>query len=521
MESAPQNINRRTMKGKKLQYDYLHFENKVVFTTITSEYTGRKFPLSEVNRPNLKLQDLEIGNYKNLLPKGSTSHSPCQIDAQRIREHFSNYYTLHREINCSLENNKSKKNILIKVKQMFNDSRFNASIIYYSGAANKHGNFVIESTVGGEEEVLFMDIYEIWANRTSKQEHLLLILDSNFSGRWIKELGSIKPHPESVSIAAACKDNEKAFESELGGYYTHNLFKFLLKSSSENIQICDQTPQFGGDYLLAKKFTNIYMKFNSWQELSEWQKTDYVLIDYENGTYIGHFLNAQKHNWGVFFWKTGVFKDCKYFGEFRNGKLHGKGLLYYNNGRKYEGDFDNNTPHGFATETYPNQDKYIGQFAHGYKNGKGDYYYSNGEIYEGKFLDNKPHGQGILKMPNGSIYEGNFALGKCNGKGKFKYGNGDSYEGEWSNSVKNGKGTYFYTSGNVYVGEFSNGVRHGYGKLTSPNGESYEGMWQNDLKSGEGVFVSNGQTFNGEWVKGTINQNTKFFAKAGTQKLDF
>jgi hypothetical protein len=521
MDKNPSSIHKRTMKGRKLQYDYLHFDQRVVFTTIASDSAGRKYQASEVTRAFQKAPDLEIENYRHLLPRDGVPISRTSMDIHRVREHFSNFYTLHREIICSMEDNKSKRNILVKLRQMFNDDRFDTSIVYYTGAANKQGHWVIESQDSGEETIAFSNILEVWNSRTSKQKYLLIILESNYSGKWIKDLQAIKPPLEHISIAAACKDTEKALDSEFGGYYTHNLLKFLNKNSNENIVVTSQTPQFGGDYLACKKMTNLYLKFNSWQELSESQKSDFVLIDYENGTYIGHFLNAQKHFWGVFTWKTGVFKDCRYQGEFKGGRLHGRGILVYNNGRVYEGEFENNTPHGSATETYANKDKYVGQFANGYKNGKGVYYYANGEIYDGKFFDNKPHGPGTLKMPNGGVYEGNFAAGKCNGKGKFTYPNGDVYEGDWAHSVKSGKGVYSYANGNVYTGDFLNGMRHGFGKFVTNSDEAYEGMWENDLKSGDGVFTAKGQTFTGEWIKGKMAQTTKFFAKTGTQKLAF
>lgn len=519
--SHQHSIQKQTMHGKKLFYDYLAYDYKASFTTIASIYSGKKYAQKEVQRVPQKLPDLEAQNYQNLKNQFPDFEGASVIDCQRIRQHFSQFYTLHKDILCSFENNKSLKNVLVNLRQMFNDQRFDASIVYYAGPANRQGNWVIESRESGDEEVPFKEIRELWNNRSSKQSHLALILDSNHSGKWIKELNALDPKIDSISIATACKDQEKAIESEIGGFYTHNLLKLLTKNSIENVIATPQTPQFGGDYLALKKFTNLFLKFNNWQELSEFQKSDFSLIDYENGTYLGHLLNGQKHFWGVFQWKKGVFEGCKYLGEFRGGKLNGKGILIYNNGRIYEGDFVNNTPDGKATETYPNKDKYVGQFSRGYKNGKGTYYYANGEVYEGKFVDNKPHGQGVLKMPNGSIYEGNFANGKCNGKGKFKYANGDVYEGDWQNSVKHGKGTYTYSNGSVYVGEFAYGLRHGFGKFSTPAGEVYEGNWEKDLKSGEGNFVANGQTFAGEWVRGQLAQTSKFFSKTGTQKIIF
>jgi len=511
---------RQTLKGSKIQFEYLHFEYKVTYMTIVSESAGQKFPASETKRQFQALTSLEVSNYEKYVAQGSVPNSPHYMDLQRIQEYLPTYYTLNREMFCSLENNKSKQNLFIRMRQMFNEGIYDASMIYYTGAANRQGNWVIQSQEFGEEEISFKDIHDIWAKRTSKQKHLLLILDSNSSGSWVRDHAK-SPLAAEISVVAAAKENQKAFESEVGGYLTHNLLKYLNKKALENVVETPQTPQFGGNYLICKKFTNIFVNLNSWADLSSIQKLEYMVMDFDNGTYIGHVAGGQKHHWGVFLWKNGPFKDCKYLGEFSNGKLHGRGMLIYTHGRLYEGEFSQNTHHGMAVETYPNKDRYVGQFERGYKNGRGTYYYANGEIYEGDFKDNKPHGTGVLKIPNGNSYSGSFANGKCNGRGKFMYKNGDVYEGEWRESMKHGRGTYFYNDGSQYDGEFYNGVRHGFGKHVSATNEVYEGTWENDLKSGDGVFRANGQTFMGEYNNGKIKQTTKFFSKTGTQKLQF
>ena len=58
----------------------------------------------------------------------------------------------------------------------------------------------------------------------------------------------------------------------------------LANNQSELMVPLTQTPQFAGDYLDCKKYTNIYLNFNFWKSLAGVQKSDYALIKYDNGT---------------------------------------------------------------------------------------------------------------------------------------------------------------------------------------------------------------------------------------------
>ena len=45
--------------------------------------------------------------------------------------------------------------------------------------------------------------------------------------------------------------------------------------------------------------------------------------------------------------------------------------------------------------------------------------YPSGKIYEGQFQNNKPHGEGTMIYPNGFKYEGQFKDGKKHGVGIY------------------------------------------------------------------------------------------------------
>lgn len=48
-----------------------------------------------------------------------------------------------------------------------------------------------------------------------------------------------------------------------------------------------------------------------------------------------------------------------------NGQKNGVGVLMYDNGRTYEGEFENDRKHGRAFERFPNQSTYEGNYVNG------------------------------------------------------------------------------------------------------------------------------------------------------------
>ena len=66
----------------------------------------------------------------------------------------------------------------------------------------------------------------------------------------------------------------------------------------------------------------------------------------------------------------------------------------------------------------------------------GKIFFKNGNKYEGNFDDDKINGKGIFYYNNGNKYNGNFKNGKFNGNGIFSYYNGDIYDGEYYEGKK-------------------------------------------------------------------------------------
>ena len=70
----------------------------------------------------------------------------------------------------------------------------------------------------------------------------------------------------------------------------------------------------------------------------------------------------------------------EYTGDFKDGQYHGHGVYKYNNGDRYEGQFEYDCG----------------------RHGQGTMYYANGEKYEGGWLNDEKHGEGVLTTPDGT-----------------------------------------------------------------------------------------------------------------------
>ena len=93
-------------------------------------------------------------------------------------------------------------------------------------------------------------------------------------------------------------------------------------------------------------------------------QNDSFLYDNE-GIYIGEMRNNLtpiKDGKGILFYNNGN----KYEGDFNNGKKEGKGIIYFNNGEKYKGDFKNDkmVGNGKVTVLYNDGNKYVGDYYH-------------------------------------------------------------------------------------------------------------------------------------------------------------
>lgn len=129
-----------------------------------------------------------------------------------------------------------------------------------------------------------------------------------------------------------------------------------------------------------------------------------LLLFFKEYTPESDFSAAQVHRSAMT--KCKRYKECVFYGEFLNGKRHGSGIMVYNNGRAYEGAWENDFKHGKGYERFANNSKYEGGFMNGKPEGVGVYVWANGESYEGQWVNGRKHGSGMWKGARGDSYIG-------------------------------------------------------------------------------------------------------------------
>ena len=277
------------------------------------------------------------------------------------------------------------------------------------------------------------------------------------------------------------KKNEKEYISD-NLLETDKLIKkdfnddFLLKLEAKDKK--EKTSKFNvkTDCLLTKDSNNEDCLYKG--ELSlDGKFNGYGELYYKNGKKLeGKFENGKLNGYGRLINLFGI--NC-YEGYFKDNQLldgKGKIIKIEDNGDKiiYEGDIKNMKKEGKGIEK--NKDyTYLGSFSDDLRHGKGKIIFNEGEeYYEGEFTNGKMTGYGFYKWSNNNTYKGQFLDGNLHGKGIFKWNDGNEYEGDYVNNIKEGQGEYRCKNGKKYKGPYKNGKQHGIGILTTPNGESFE-----------------------------------------------
>lgn len=79
---------------------------------------------------------------------------------------------------------------------------------------------------------------------------------------------------------------------------------------------------------------------------------------------------------------------------------------------------------------YENGDKYEGDFEFGKKHGQGKYDWSDGDYYDGEWRNDSAEGHGT-SMIGDDFYDGQFKNGKKHGEGELTSGDGDIIHAIW------------------------------------------------------------------------------------------
>lgn len=195
--------------------------------------------------------------------------------------------------------------------------------------------------------------------------------------------------------------------------------------------------------------------------------------------------------------------DAVYSGQMKNGLRDGQGCCVYEDGSKYEGEWQRGNWHG-----------------------EGRYTDSRGSMKEGRFEDNRQM-QGNQETVEQAAAAGNQSLSGINqqqvfnsslpihGDAEFHYADGGVFSGSWqAGKPVDGRGTRMRLPGckTVYSGEIRDSLYHGQGKAVYQNGDQYTGDWIQGSRHGGGEIVrAVGGTFRGQWEadvpwEGTMNE---------------
>jgi antitoxin component YwqK of YwqJK toxin-antitoxin module len=156
------------------------------------------------------------------------------------------------------------------------------------------------------------------------------------------------------------------------------------------------------------------------------------------------------------------FADGYFIGETKNGLMHGFGIRYWNNGKKWEGDWQNGKANGHIIVSFDGFVTYDGNMVDDLPNGKGKYIDSDtGRTYVGDWVDFCHEGQGELLSKDGEkIYEGYWKNNKYHGYGQSFLRGICRYEGAWEFGKRSGEGTAYDENGNIeYNGMWENNER--------------------------------------------------------------
>lgn len=89
----------------------------------------------------------------------------------------------------------------------------------------------------------------------------------------------------------------------------------------------------------------------------------------------------------------------------------------------------------------------------------GTLYYENGDKYTGPFDNDQPNGKGKLTYKNGDVYEGDFVDGKRDGKGTYTTTKGEKISGDFRNNAMDGMISHYDKKGILLsVSEYSNDI---------------------------------------------------------------
>lgn len=137
-------------------------------------------------------------------------------------------------------------------------------------------------------------------------------------------------------------------------------------------------------------------------------------------------------------------------------------------------------PHGHGVCVFEDGTKYDGQWEKGMPEGKGKLTYSDGTWEEGEFcMGHFMGGQVLKRLYTGCIYEGEYEYPDILCGGILRYPDGRAYTGDYDEVYPHGQGKMTYPGGAYFTGSFDCNVAHGKGIFNFPDGSSEEAEFIN------------------------------------------
>ena len=160
---------------------------------------------------------------------------------------------------------------------------------------------------------------------------------------------------------------------------------------------------------------------------------------------------------------------------------------------------------GYVEDYDDGESTYTGYLDFGVPHGQGTKIWNDGRRYEGEWNNGQFHGEGTYTWADGRTYTGSFVNSLLEGYGTFTWTDGSTYTGEWVNGQQHGSGTMYHVDSGTYTGDFVEGQRMGEGTYTWTNGDSYTGEWVDGTRTGYGTYTwADGSTASGYWEAGEL-----------------
>lgn len=138
--------------------------------------------------------------------------------------------------------------------------------------------------------------------------------------------------------------------------------------------------------------------------------------------------------------------------------------------------------------------------------GHGVCVFEDGTKYDGQWEKGMPEGEGKLTRSDGTWEEGEFCMGHfMEGQVRKRLYTGCIYEGEYEYPDILCGGILRYPDGRAYTGDYDEVYPHGQGKMTYPDGAYFTGSFVRNVAHGKGIFnFPDGSSEEAEFIHGSL-----------------